>query len=191
MAILKQTPDSILWLVKRDDTVESNLKSVAIMLGIDPKRLIFSIPCPKPEHLARLSLADLCLDTRAVNGAATTSDALWAGVPVVTVKGRHFASRMSASILTAVGLEEMIADDLQQYEKLAVALATDGNRLKAMRDKLERNKRTYPLFDTRRFVRNLENAYEQMWGIYKSGESPRHIKVKDCGPSANDDGVCH
>ncbi|WP_319525211.1 tetratricopeptide repeat protein [uncultured Desulfosarcina sp.] len=189
MTILKQTPDSILWLIKRDEKAESNLKSVASMLGIDPKRLIFSPPCHKPEHLARLSLADLCLDTRAVNGAATTSDALWAGVPVVTIKGRHFASRMSASILTAVGLEELITDDLQQYAKLAAALATDGKRLKTLREKLERNKRTQPLFDTRRFVRNLENAYEQMWAIYKSGGDPRHIQVKDCGPSADMHGL--
>jgi protein O-GlcNAc transferase len=191
VSILKQVTGSVLWLWERDRYFKENIIREARERFLDPKRIVFAKELPKPEHLARLSLADLCLDTRAVNGAATTSDALWAGVPVVTVKGRHFASRMSASILTAVGLEEMIADDLQQYEKLAVALATDGNRLKAMREKLERNKRTYPLFDTRRFVRNLENAYEQMWGIYKSGESPRHIKVKDCGPSANDDGVCH
>jgi protein O-GlcNAc transferase len=161
------------------------LKSVAATLGINQNRLIFSTPCSKPEHLARLSLADLCLDTRVVNGAATTSDALWAGVPVVTVKGGHFASRMSASILSAVGLSELITDDLHQYEKRVVALASDGERLNALREKLAQNKYTEPLFDTKRFVRNLENAFEQMWAVYQAGDSPRHIRVKDCGPSAD------
>ncbi|WP_319525214.1 tetratricopeptide repeat protein [uncultured Desulfosarcina sp.] len=187
--ILKQVTGSVLWLWERDHYFKENIIREAQERSLDPKRIIFAKELPKPEHLARLSLADLCLDTRAVNGAATTSDALWAGVPVVTIKGRHFASRMSASILTAVGLEELIADDLQQYEELAVALATDGKRLKALREKLERNKRTHPLFDTRRFVRNLENAYEQMWAIYKSGGDPRHIQVKDCGPSADMHGL--
>jgi len=183
MRILERTPNSYLWLLKRDAAVEANLKSVASAFGINPHRLRFSEPCPKPVHLIRLSLADLCLDTRAVNGAATTSDALWAGVPVVTIQGGHFASRMSASILSAVGLSELITDDLRQYEELAVALAADREQLQALRAKLETNTRTYPLFDTGRFVRNLENAFEQMWEIYKAGEPPRHIQVKDCGPS--------
>jgi protein O-GlcNAc transferase len=185
MAILEQVPGSVLWLWERDRRFKSNIIREVRSRPLDPKRIVFAKELPKPEHLARLSLADLCLDTRVVNGAATTSDALWAGVPVVTVKGGHFASRMSASILSAVGLSELITDDLHQYEKRVVALASDGERLNALREKLAQNKYTEPLFDTKRFVRNLENAFEQMWAVYQAGDSPRHIRVKDCGPSAD------
>jgi protein O-GlcNAc transferase len=131
--------------------------------------------------MQRLQDADVALDTRVVNGAATTSDALWAGVPVVTIRGGHFASRMSASILTAIGLPELIVTDLRAYEDLAVRLATDTAELDRIGGKLAENKRSQPLFDTRRFVRNLENAFEQMWSIYMAGEQPRHIRVQDCG----------
>ena len=175
MSILDRSPKSVLWLLKRDSATESNLKSTAKILGIDPDRLVFTRPIEKIQHLSRLSLADLCLDTRVVNGAATTSDALWAGVPVVTIKGHHFASRMSASILTAVGLPELITHDLKQYEDLSIALATHPDQLDAFRLKLENNKPTYPLFDTRDFVHNLESTFEQMWATYLSGEKPQHI----------------
>lgn len=181
MRILERAPGSVLWLLKRDDAVEKNLRIVAEKMGVPSDRLIFCRPRSKNVHLSRLQLADLCLDTRVVNGAATTSDALWVGVPVVTVKGRHFASRMSASILTAVGLEELIAEDLKQYENLAITLATDGNRFKALREKLERNKLAYPLFDTNRFVRDLEYSFQKMWEIYDSGEEPRSFDVEDVG----------
>ena len=181
MHILDRVSGSVLWLLKRDRATESNLITAAGRLGIDRDRLIFTRPLAKSAHLARIGLANLCLDTRVVNGAATTSDALWAGVPVITIRGRHFASRMSASILTAVGLPELITSDLRAYEDLAVALATDSAKLDRIRGKLEENKHSQPLFDTRRFVRNLENAFEQMWAIYMAGEQPRHITVQDCG----------
>ena len=181
--LLKRVPRSVLWLLKRDETVEKNLIAFGLAEGVDPRRLVFAPPCPKPAHLARLGLADLCLDTRVVNGAATTSDALWAGVPVLTIRGGHFASRMSASILTAVGLPELITDSLEQYEDLAVELATVPGKLAQLRSKLARNRHTEPLFDTPRFVRNLENAFEQMWEIYRAGQSPRHITVRDCAPA--------
>ena len=178
MRILDRTPNSVLWLLKRDSATELNLKSAAKKLGIDPDRLVFTQPIAKNQHLSRLSSADLCLDTRVVNGAATTSDALWAGVPVVTIEGHHFASKMSASILMAVGLPELITHDLKQYEDLAVALATYPEQMGAVRDKLENNKPTCPLFDTREFVHNLESTFEQMWAIYLAGEKPQHIYSK-------------
>jgi protein O-GlcNAc transferase len=115
-----------------------------------------------------------------VNGAATTSDALRAGIPVVTTEGHHFASRMSASILTAAGLPELITHDLKQYEDLSIALATDPEQMGAIRAKLENNKHTCSLFDTRQFVHNLESAFEKMWAIYLDGERPQHIiKILD------------
>jgi protein O-GlcNAc transferase len=180
--IIKRVSRSKLWLLSESRSVSRNLRQFAVSEGVDPDRLHFADKMSKPEHLERLQMADIALDTRVVNGAATTSDALWAGVPVVTVKGSHFASRMSASILTAVGLPELITDDLKQYEDLAVALATQPEKLNAIREKLEKNKLSEPLFDTRRFVRNLENAFEQMWAIYMAGDKPRHIHVQDRGP---------
>ena len=181
MRILKRVPGSILWLLGESRSVSRWLRQAAMVQDIDPDRLRFAEKQPKDKHLSRLQEADLALDTRVVNGAATTSDALWAGVPVITIRGRHFASRMSASILTAVGLPELITSDLRAYEDLAVALATDSAKLDRIRGKLEENKHSQPLFDTRRFVRNLENAFEQMWAIYMAGEQPRHITVQDCG----------
>jgi protein O-GlcNAc transferase len=182
MNIIKRVPESLLWLLGESSSVSRNLHQIAISEGVDPGRLHFADKKPKDCHLARLQDADLALDTQVVNGAATTSDALWAGVPVVTVKGSHFASRMSASILAAVGLSELITDDLKQYEDLAVALAIHPEKLNSAREKLEMNKCSEPLFDTRRFVRNLENAFEQMWEIYLAGDKPRHIHVQDRGP---------
>ena len=181
MQILKRVPDSILWLLAESRSVARLLRQAAAAQDVDPDRLRMADKRSKEIHLQRLQDADLALDTRVVNGAATTSDALWAGVPVITIRGGHFASRMSASILTAIDLPELITEDLSAYEDLAVRLATDTAECDRIRVKLAKNKRSQPLFDTRRFVRNLENAFEQMWSIYMAGEQPRHITVQDCG----------
>jgi protein O-GlcNAc transferase len=169
-----------LWLLKRSEATVKNLRKEAVCRDVDPNRLIFAEKLPKSAHLDRLGLTDLAFDTRLVNGAATTSDALWVGVPVLTLQGNHFVSRMSSSILVAIGLPELITYNLKSYEDLAVELATDPVRLQAIKARLEKNRLTEPLFDTKRFVRNLENAYEQMWQIYTAGELPRHIKARDC-----------
>ena len=124
-----------------------------------------------------MRLADLALDTRIVNGHTTTSDALWAGVPVITLMGGHFASRVSASILTAIGLPELITHTLEQYEALAVHLAQHPGELETMRQRLSENRLTKPLFDTPRFAKNLETAYKEMWKIFVAGEKPRSIEV--------------
>jgi predicted O-linked N-acetylglucosamine transferase (SPINDLY family) len=127
--------------------------------------------------LARFKVSDLALDTRIYNGHTTTSDALWAGVPVITLEGSHFASRVSESILRAVGLPELITRDLDEYKHLAIRLANDRNQLQTISDKLAKNRSVEPLFDTPRFVRNLEKAFKKMWEIYLSGERPRQIAV--------------
>jgi protein O-GlcNAc transferase len=124
-----------------------------------------------------MRLANLALDTRVVNGTATTSDALWAGVPVITLQGTHFASRMSSSILTVIGLSEMITHSLEEYESLAVRVSRNADELQAIRQKLARNRLTEPLFDTPRFAKNLEKAYREMWQIFSAGEQPRRIDV--------------
>ncbi|MBL0716619.1 MAG: tetratricopeptide repeat protein, partial [Desulfosarcina sp.] len=163
MKILAKVHDSVLWLFTGGKTSEVNLRKEANARGINPNRLIFAEKIPKDKHLARLKIADLALDTRIVNGHTTTSDTLWAGVPVVALIGNHFASRVSASLLTAVGLPELIADNLNDYEALAVQLAETPEKLEAIRAKLDRNRYTMPLFDTPRFVKNLEKGYAGVW----------------------------
>jgi protein O-GlcNAc transferase len=180
MNILSKVRESVLWLLKRSKDTLKKLRKEAVRRGIDPNRLIFAEKLPKSVHLDRLGPTDLGLDTRSVNGAATTSDTLWVGVPALTLHGSHFVSKMSSSILAAVGLPELITHSLKSYEDLAVELATDPVRMRAIKDRLEKNRLTEPLFDTKRFVRNLENAYEQMWQIYTAGELPGQIKVRDC-----------
>ena len=178
MEILVQVPGSVLWLLPFNKAAETNLKMEAKSSGLDSKRVVFTESLEHSRHLARFHLADLVLDTRVVNGAASTCDALRMGLPIITLKGNHFASRMSASILTAMGLPELITHDLKQYKDLAVHLAT-SEQLEIIRSKVKKNRHSSPLFDTRRFVRNLENAYKQIWDIYIQGREPRQIDVKE------------
>ena len=177
MKILRQVPQGVLWLLRENETAEKNLRHEAEARGVKPERLVFSEMLPKDEHLPRLRLSHLALDTRIVNGHTTTSDALWAGVPIITLQGSHFASRVSASILTAIGLSELITHTLEDYESLAVHLARNPRKLKAIQERLSKNRLTEPLFDTPRFVKNLEKAYKEMWHIYLAGQKPRHIEV--------------
>jgi len=163
MKILKSVPKSVLWLWKSNSLMVKNLKDEAIKHKVDPKRLIFSASLPHNKHLARLSLADLSLDTFTYNGHTTTSDCLWAGVPVITLKGNHFASRVSASLLTAIGLPELITHSVKEYEKLAIDLANNPKRLAAIHESLILNRESYPLFNTKLFVKNLEELYKKLW----------------------------
>ncbi len=179
MSILRQVPESVLWLLPGNADAEKNLRHAAEAAGVDPQRLIFAKGLPKPEHLARQKFADLALDTRIYNGHTTTSDALWAGVPVLTLQGTHFASSVSSSLLTAIGLSDLITSDLEEYESLAVYLARHPRELGAIRRRLAKNRSVKPLFDTPRFVRNLERAYKKMWRIFLSGQKPRAIRVKE------------
>ena len=177
MRILQQIPESILWLLFVNKIAQENLRQEAEARGVKSERLIFTEMLPKDEHLGRFKFADLTLDTRIVNGHATTSDALWAGVPVITLQGSHFASRVSSSILFAIGLPELITHTLEEYEALAVRLAHNPVELQKIRQRLAKNRMVAPLFDTPRFVRNLETAYKEMWKIFSAGEAPRQIEV--------------
>ena len=181
MNILKQVPQSVLWLQENGMLTDRNLRNEARIRDVDPDRLVFSRRLNKDEHRARLRLADLALDTRIVTGAATTSDALWMGVPVVTASGSHFASNMSASILTAIGLPELVGSDLVAYERLAVAFALNADDLAATRRKLQENRTRQPLFDTQGFAGKLERAYQRMYRTYARGEQPSPITLKDNG----------
>ncbi len=177
MNILRQVPESVLWLQGENEITETNLWREAESKGIKPTRLIFSGRLPKDQHLGRLRLADVALDTRIVNGIITTSDALWAGVPVITLQGNSFSSRVSSSILTAIGLPELITQTIEEYEQIAVDLGRNPERLQEIRQKIAKNRLVEPLFDTPRFARNLEKAYKEMWEIFVAGEMPRRIEV--------------
>ena len=174
--ILKKTPNSILWLYRSNKFAEVNLKKEAKKAGIKPERLIFADSLENSKHLARIRLSDLALDTFTYNGHTTTSDCLWAGVPVVTLQGNHFASRVASSILTAAGLPELITKSQKEYENLAIELATNPKKLAAIHKSLILNHKSCPLFDTQEFVRNLERIYEKMYQTYTCDDKPRPIK---------------
>ncbi len=177
--ILTRVPNSVLCLLEAGETTQKNLKKEITRRGIEEDRLLFLEKMPKDEHLARLRALDLSLDTRICNGHTTTSDALWAGLPVLTLKGGHFASRVSASILQAMHMEELITEDLQDYENLAVKIGRDPELLESINQKIEANRLTAPLFDTPRFTKNLEWAYREMVRIHQNGEKPRSMEVRD------------
>jgi predicted O-linked N-acetylglucosamine transferase (SPINDLY family) len=180
MRLLREVEQSMLWLSPADADAVTNLRREAERRGVDGGRLLFApFAAEAEDHLARLSLADLFLDTLPYNAHAGGSDALWAGVPVVTCKGSTFAGRVGASLLNAIGLPELIAHSLDEYEALAVKLARDAHLLNSTRAKLTRNRTVRPLFDTKRFTRNLEAAYLAMWERQQRGDPPAAIVTEE------------
>lgn len=177
MRILKRVPDSVLWLVADDEPTRDHLRAAASAQGISAERLIFAPRMAYARHLARMRLADLFLDTLPFNAGTTASDALWAGVPLLTCPGRSFAARMAGSLLNALDMPELIADSPAHYETLAVELAHDSQRLKQLRDKLARQRLMQPLFQTRSHTRALEAAYEMAFERATRGEAPATFKV--------------
>jgi len=162
--LLKKVPGSVLWLLKNNTNAADILTNEIKNRGIDPERLIFAeYFSVKSEHLARIQLADLALDTRICGGHTTTSDTLWAGVPVVTMLGKHFASRVCSSLLTAIGLPELITHSLEEYETLCLDLALNPPKLMALKQNLIANRNTKPLFDTNQFAHHLENGFKEVW----------------------------
>jgi len=179
MRILQRVEGSVLWLLGKNASAERNLRAAAAAHDLDPARLVFAPPLPQAGHLARHRLADLALDTHFYNGHTTTSDALWAGLPVITHPGRSFASRVSLGLLRAVGLAELAVEDLAAYEELAVTLALDPPARAALRDRLAARRLSCPLFDTDRFARHLEQAYRIMWDRYCRGEPATGFDLSD------------
>jgi predicted O-linked N-acetylglucosamine transferase (SPINDLY family) len=178
MRLLRELPDSVLWLARNNKFSQANLQRAAKDAGIDPGRLVFAPVRPAIEdHLARHRLADLFLDTLPYNAQMTAIDALWAGLPVVTSTGHAFAGRAAMGMLHDLDLAELIAEDLPSYEQLALALARDPLRLKQIRTKVETNRLTTPLFNAKRICRELETAYEMMVDIWRRGENPRNFDV--------------
>jgi predicted O-linked N-acetylglucosamine transferase (SPINDLY family) len=170
MRLLRNIEGSVLWLLATDAAAVGNLRREAEARGVSPDRLVFAPRTSVEDHLARHRLADLFLDTLPCNAHTTASDALWAGLPLVTCLGSTFAGRVAASLLNAIGMSELVASSPANYEALALKLARDPNALAAVKAKLLRNRETYPLFDTDLFCKNIEAAYEFMWQRHQKSE---------------------
>ncbi|WP_448204755.1 O-linked N-acetylglucosamine transferase, SPINDLY family protein [Azospirillum sp. sgz302134] len=177
--LLGAVPGSVLWLLESHPEVAGNLRREAAKRGVAAERLAFSPRLPLPEYLARYRLADLFLDTAPVGAHTTASDALWAGLPVLTLRGEGFASRVAASLLRAVGLPELAVDSWAAYEAAALRLARQPDEVAALKARLAAGRERAPLFDTDRLARALERAYETMWAIHAAGDPPRAFAVPD------------
>jgi predicted O-linked N-acetylglucosamine transferase (SPINDLY family) len=178
MSVLARVDGGVLWLLADNPGAIINLRNEAAARGIDPSRLIFSDPVPFPQHLERLQLADLCLDTLPYNAHTTANDSLYVGVPIVTLPGRTFAGRVCASMLTAVGLPDLIARDRADFVRIATSLGSDREKLDAIRTRLAKAKLAAPLYDMPRYVRALEKGYELMVERYDLGMAPDHIAIE-------------
>lgn len=174
MRLLEAVEGSVLWLLEDHPAVAVNLRREARRRGIDATRLIFAPRLPAAEHLARLRRADLFLDTLCYNAHTTASDALWAGLPLVTCRGKHFAGRVAASLLSAIGLPDLIASNAADYFELCRRLATEPAELARVRERLAAQRRRAPLFDTARFTRELEELYLALWQRHCQGLPPDH-----------------
>ncbi len=177
MRLLRANGDAVLWLLEYSAAATANLKAAAVAAGVDPARLVFADPRPHSEHLARLALADLFLDTLPYNAHTTASDALWAGLPVLTVLGSAFAGRVGTSLLRASGLPELVCESLDAYEAMALRLSRDKAQLAVLRTRLADNRDTCALFDTQRFTRHLEAALIHMHERAASGLPPESFEA--------------
>ena len=181
MRLLTATENSVLWLVDSGSATSANLRRQAELCGVAPQRLIFFPRMAYSDYLACYRLADLFLDTVPYNAGTTASDALWAGLPLLTCLGSTFAGRVAASVLKAAGLDELITTSLEEYEALALKLAHDPQLLASLKAKLARNRDTGPLFDTKRFARHIEAAYVTMWERQQRGQPPESFAVEPRG----------
>ena len=175
--ILKKVEGSVLWLLQDNEFSNNNLKNEAILRGINPNRIIYANRLELPLHLARHSSADLFLDTWPCNAHTTASDALWTALPVLTLIGSSFASRVCSSLLNAIGTPELITSSIEDYESLAVKLAFNKDALKKIKDKLIKNRDIEPLFNTPDYVKNLEKIYIEMHRKTIYNEPHDHIYV--------------
>ena len=177
MRLLRRVPGSVLWLLRGTPKSAENLRREAAARGVDPSRLVFAEPKRHPQHLARLPLADLALDNLFHGGGVTTLDALWVGVPVITIAGDTLPSRNGASLLPAVGLADLVTESLAHYDRLALSLAREPARLAELKRRLAANRETHPLFDVERLARHLERAYDSMWERFERGLGPAEIEI--------------
>jgi predicted O-linked N-acetylglucosamine transferase (SPINDLY family) len=181
MAILRQVPNAVLWLLQGHPQAQANLQAAARSAGIDPCRLVFAPQLPQAAHLARLPQADFMLDTWPCNAHTTASDALWMGVPVWTLVGRSFAARVAASLLQAAGLPEWMCSTQADYVQGAIDLALCPPRVQTARLRLAQTRWQSPLFDTVRYTRSLEAAFKAMAERQRAGLAPAHFQVQEPG----------
>ncbi len=179
MELLKEIPDSVLWLLESNHWAHENLKKEAEKQGIDPERIIFAEKIPIGQHLARIQNADLFLDTFPCNAHTTASDALWVGLPLLTCCGRSFATRVAGSLLKAVDLEELITSDLKSYKTLALELTQNPEKLKKIKSRLKNNRDNCSLFDTERFKNNLQKGFRHMMDLYEKNSETETFYVSD------------
>ena len=179
LRILTAVPGSVLWLWDSNPRFAVNLRAYAQARGVDASRLIFAGTAAHADHLARLQLADLALDSLPYNAHTTGSDALWAGLPLLTCRGTAFPGRVAASLLNAVGLPELITENIADFEARAIALAIGKDELAGLRAKLAANRTTTLLFDTARYTRHIEQAYQTMWEKFQRGEAPSAFTVEN------------
>ena len=177
MRIMKTIKGSVLWLFKSNQWAENNLKKEAENRGINASRIIYAERLPQDQHLERHKFADLFIDTFNYNAHTTASDALWAGLPVVTKIGKGFAARVAASLLNAIDLRELITDNKKNYEKLIIDLAKNPNKLNKIKEKLHRNRISKPLFNTELYTKNLENGYIRAYQLYINKKKTETIYV--------------
>ena len=178
MRLLNKVDNSVLWLRQSNQLSNLNLKNEAQKQNVEPSRIIFADRVPMDEHLTRHRLADLFVDTFNFNAHTTATEALWAGLPVVTKMGQGFAARVAGSLLNAVGLPELITQTEQDYEALILTLATNPGMLAKIKQKLEANHLTHPLFDTDLYTKHLEDAYQQAYQNYFHDNPPQSITVR-------------
>ena len=176
-SILRRVPKSVLWLLRFPPAGEANLRREAGRQGIPADRLVFSEVTNKEEHIQRSALADIALDTPYCNAHTSACDVLWAGVPLITLPLQLMASRVAASLCVAVGCPELVVKNQDEYKELAVALGNNPDRLRALRVSLRKKRLASPLFDTARWVRDVEKVYDRMWEIHAAGEAPRTFKI--------------
>ena len=177
MRILKAVDGSVLWLYEDNAAAADHLRQEAEKRGVHPSRLVFAKRMPLAEHLARHQLADLFIDAFPCNAHTTASDALWAGLPVLTLMGKSFASRVAASLLSAIGLPELVTISQAEYESLAIELAKSPQKLEELKRKLTNNRLKAPLFDTPLFTKNIEAAYIKMYERHQADLGPEHISL--------------
>jgi protein O-GlcNAc transferase len=177
LRLLKNVPSSVLWLLESNELFAANLREESARAGVDPTRLVFAAPLENSAHVSRLALGDLFLDSLPYNAHTTASDALWAGLPLITCRGEAFAGRVAASVLRAAGLPELITDNLEEYEALALKLAREPALLQSYRDRLTRDPSRLPLFDTARTTRQIEAAYEGMMARWSRDLMPAGFDV--------------
>ena len=175
--ILKEKKDSVLWLLKDNQFSEKNLKTFLSNQGLDPQRLIFADHLPLNQHLARLKFADLFLDTYPYNAHTSCSDALRMNVPVVTLKGRSFASSVASSLINTLEVNELIVNNFNEYERLSLKISNDKNYLEKIKNKIKLSKQSSNLYNPLKYTKNIEEAYQAAYKKYLSGELPQNIEL--------------